>query len=147
MHEAKDSRLQKKNELTLTSMQLNHLCNSASNQCRTSPIYFFKRQFYFFPHVTVLKSENEGSVTNTKTFIIYSPWVHKIGSNCLCSISCVAILLCLKTQVCFCCSKGSVSGLPRTETCFSWMKVGCILSEGLICFGYFSATFSSKQQY
>lgn len=85
MHEAKDSRLQKKNELTLTSMQLNHLCNSASNQCRTSPIYFFKRQFYsFFPHVTVLKSENEGSVTNTKTFIMYSPWVHKIGSNRLC---------------------------------------------------------------
>lgn len=73
MHEAKDSRLQKKNELTLTSMQLNHLCNSASNQCRTSPIYFFKRQFFFFPHVTVLKSENEGSVTNTKTFIILAP--------------------------------------------------------------------------
>lgn len=113
MHEAKDSRLQKKNELTLTSMQLNHLCNSASNQCRTSPIYFFKRQFYsFFPHVTVLKSENEGSITNTKTFIIYSPWVHKIGSNRLCSISCVAILLGLMTQVCFCCSIGLVSFSP-----------------------------------
>lgn len=74
MHEAKDSRLQKKNELTLTSMQLNHLCNSASNQCRTTPIYFFKRRFYsFFPHVTVFKSENEGFITNTKTLSFVAP--------------------------------------------------------------------------
>lgn len=43
MHEAKDFRLQKKqmNELTLTSMQSNHLCHSASSQCRT-PIIFLK---------------------------------------------------------------------------------------------------------
>lgn len=72
--------------------------------------------------------------------------MHKIGSNRLCSISCVAILLCLKTQVCFCWSLGSVSLLPRTETSFSWMKMGCILSKGLICFSYFSAKLFSKQQ-
>lgn len=50
MHEAKDSRLQKKNELALTSAQLNHLCNSASNQWRTTPIVFFflKAVFFFF---------------------------------------------------------------------------------------------------
>lgn len=35
---------------------------------------------------------------------------------------------------------------PRTETGFSWMKVGYILSKGLICFSSFSAKFSSKQQ-
>lgn len=50
MHEAKDSRLQRKNELALTSAQLNHLCNSASNQWRTAPIIFFflKAVFFFF---------------------------------------------------------------------------------------------------
>lgn len=51
MHEAKDSRLQKKNELALTSTQLNHLCNSASNQWRMTPIVFFflKAVFFFLP--------------------------------------------------------------------------------------------------
>lgn len=39
-----------------------------------------------------------------------------------------------------------VSLLPRIETCSSRRKVGCILSKGLICFSYFSAKFSSKQQ-
>lgn len=50
MHEAKDSRLQKKkNELALTSVQLDHLCNSASNPFKTPIVSSLLKAVFPFP--------------------------------------------------------------------------------------------------
>lgn len=48
-----------------------------------------------------------------------------------------------ENPVCFHCSVGSASLLPRTETCFSWKKVGCISGKGLICLLLFCKIFEA----
>lgn len=45
--------------------------------------------------------------------------------------------------MCCRCSVGAASLLPRTETCFSWKKVGCISGKGLICLLLFCKIFKA----
>lgn len=135
---------EKKNELALTSMQLNHLCNSASNPCKMPIVSSFLKAVLPFATSSFfsLKMKAPSPTLRSDCFAALGR-VSGADRRCACHV--LPGPLASGTRAALAVG-WLVSLLPGIETRSSRRKVGCILSKGLICFSYFSAKFSWKQQ-